>query len=77
MMQNTMTPDAMCGPTVTPVAELVERCDKCGAAGKVQATFRTGGELTFCGHHANRYAEGLGSAELIAVEIGFGWRGAR
>ena len=64
-------------PTVTVAAELRERCDHCGAAGKLQATFRTGGELTFCGHHANRFAARLmESAAMIMVELGFGWRGA-
>ena len=28
-----------------------DRCDKCGAAAKVVATFLNG-ELLFCGHHA-------------------------
>jgi len=65
------------GPAVTVAAELVDRCDHCGAAGKLHATFRTGGELTFCGHHANRFAANLvESAVLIMVELGFGWRGA-
>jgi len=30
---------------------LQDRCDSCGAAAKVVATFGTG-ELLFCGHHA-------------------------
>jgi hypothetical protein len=64
-------------PTVTLAAELTERCDHCGAAGKLHATFLTGGELTFCGHHANRFAARLmESATMIMVEPGFGWRGA-
>ena len=64
-------------PTVTVAAELTERCDQCGAAGKLHATFLTGGELTFCGHHANRFAARLmESAAMIMVELGFGWRGA-
>ena len=64
-------------PTVTVAAELTERCDQCGAAGKLHATFLTGGELTFCGHHANRFAARLmESAAMIMIELGFGWRGA-
>ena len=64
-------------PTVTVASELTERCDQCGAAGKLHATFRTGGELTFCGHHANRFAARIReTAAMIAVELGFGWRGA-
>jgi hypothetical protein len=70
-----MTPKTV--PTVTVAAELTERCDQCGAAGKLRATFLTGGELTFCGHHANRFATRLlESAAMILVELGFGWRGA-
>ena len=63
-------------PTVTVAAELTERCDQCGAAGKLHATFLTGGELTFCGHHANRFAARLmESAAMIMVELNFGWHG--
>jgi len=32
---------------------LADRCDSCGAAAKVVATFTTG-ELLFCGHHARQ-----------------------
>jgi len=64
-------------PTVTVAAELTERCDHCGAAGKLHATLLIGGELTFCGHHANRFAARLKeSATMIMLELGFGWRGA-
>jgi hypothetical protein len=64
-------------PTVTVATELTERCDQCGAAGKLHATFLAGGELTFCGHHANRFAARLmESAAMIMLELGFGWRGA-
>jgi hypothetical protein len=31
--------------------QLLDRCDKCGAAAMVRATLLTG-ELYFCGHHA-------------------------
>ena len=64
-------------PTMSVAAELTERCDQCGAAGKLHATFLNGGELTFCGHHANRFATRLmESAAMIMIELGFGWRGA-
>ena len=36
---------------VTRELTAVERCDSCGAAAKVVATFANG-ELLFCGHHA-------------------------
>ena len=64
-------------PTVAVAAELTERCDQCGAAGKLQATFLAGGELTFCGHHANRHTDDiLGRATRVVVERGFDWWGA-
>jgi hypothetical protein len=70
-----MMQDTMSGPTLTVAPELLERCDHCGAAGKLQATLRTGGELTFCGHHANRFAAGLtDSAVRVLIESGFTWR---
>jgi hypothetical protein len=73
-----MTNSVVSGPTVTVAAELTERCDRCGAAGKLRAFLPAGGELTFCGHHANRYAENIReSAARIVVESGFGWRGTQ
>jgi hypothetical protein len=72
-----MTMQPKTEPTVTVAAELTERCDHCGAAGKLHATFLAGGELTFCGHHANRFATRLmETAAMIMVELGFLWRGA-
>lgn len=64
-------------PNVTVAAELTERCDHCGAAGKLHATFLAGGGLTFCGHHANRFAAKLReTAQTITVEPDFSWNGA-
>lgn len=37
---------------------LDDRCDACGAAAKVVATFLNG-ELLFCGHHARKQIESL------------------
>jgi hypothetical protein len=55
---------------------LTERCDRCGAAAKLGLVLATGGELTFCGHHANSYTETiLASAESVFLEPGFAWRG--
>jgi len=69
-------------PTLTPPPETVaapsadERCDRCAAAGKVRIVIAGGGDLVFCGHHANRYAPELSK---IAVQVGtdpdFDWRG--
>jgi hypothetical protein len=70
-------------PTLTPPPETVappaanERCDRCTAAAKLRITIAGGGELVFCGHHANRYAEDL---VKIAIQVGvdpdFAWRGS-
>ena len=58
-------------PTLTPPPEIVappagERCDRCGAAAKVRAVMPGGGDLVFCGHHANKYAAKL---EKLAVQL--------
>jgi hypothetical protein len=73
-MTPTLTPPA--GSLAGPAAD--ERCDRCNAAGKLRLTLAGGGELVFCGHHANRYAEDL---VKIAVQFSsedpeFVWRGA-
>jgi hypothetical protein len=61
-------------PEITTVDWLAERCDRCGFAAKLAAVLTAGGELTFCGHHANRYAEEIARiAAKITVEDGFDW----
>jgi hypothetical protein len=61
-------------PIVTAAGELPERCDRCGAAGKIRAFLPNAGDLTFCGHHANLYAGTIRtSANRILVESRFGW----
>jgi hypothetical protein len=71
-MTPTLTPSTTAAP---PAAE--ERCDRCNAAAKLRVVLAGGGELLFCGHHANKYAEKL---ITIAVEVipdpEFTWRGA-
>lgn len=73
-----MTPTLTPPPpeTVAPPAAN-ERCDRCTAAAKLRITTAGGGELVFCGHHANRYAEDL---MKIAIQVGvdpdFTWRGS-
>ena len=54
-MTPTLTPPA--GSVAGPAAD--ERCDRCNAAGKLRLTLAGGGELVFCGHHANKYANDL------------------
>ena len=58
-------------PTLTPpetvaVPAADELCDRCSAAGKLRIMIAGGGELVFCGHHANKYAEDL---VKIAVQV--------
>jgi hypothetical protein len=61
---------------IDTVAELTDRCDACGAAAKLVVTLTTGGQLAFCGHHANRMAETIAAtAARINVEEGFEWTG--
>ena len=63
-------------PEITTVASLTERCDRCGAAARLTVTLTTGGELAFCGHHANRHHEDiLRIGERIVLEDGFEWAG--
>lgn len=69
-------------PTLTPPLEMVagpsaqERCDRCNAAGKLRIVLAGGGELIFCGHHANRYAEDLVKITVqFATDPDFTWRG--
>jgi hypothetical protein len=69
-------------PTLTTPPEMAvpdadERCDRCNAAGKLKIQLAEGGELTFCGHHANKYAEELVKiAVSVSVASDFTWRGS-
>src|SRR5664279_103760 len=46
----------MSGILASPAAlTTADRCDRCGAAAMVRAVLPTGGELLFCGHHANEH----------------------
>ena len=61
---------------VDTVASLPDRCDGCGAAARLGVELATGGELSFCGHHANRLAADIARiAVRISVEEGFVWAG--
>jgi hypothetical protein len=59
-------------PTITPPPEAAappaaeERCDRCSAAAKLRLVLAGGGDLIFCGHHANKYAPELAK---IAVQV--------
>ena len=70
-------------PTLTPPPATVappaadERCDRCNAAAKLRVRLAGGGELVFCGHHANKYAEDLVKITgEFATDPDFSWRGA-
>ncbi len=59
------------------ILDLTERCDRCAAAAQLLARLRTGGVLTFCGHHANEYAGLIArTATQVGTAEGFVWRGA-
>lgn len=69
-------------PTLTPPPETVappaadERCDRCNASGKLRVMIAGGGQLVFCGHHANKYAEQLVKIAVeVAIDPEFIWRG--
>ena len=63
-------------PEITTAGSMTERCDRCNAAARLEVTLVSGGELAFCGHHANRHHEDiLRVAERIVLEDGFEWAG--
>jgi len=66
-------------PTVGPGQTATDvRCDRCNAAAKVRLNVRGGGDLLFCGHHADQHAEMLVPITLLAiVEEGFAWKGLK
>ena len=69
-----MTQALLPPPSLEVVPTLVERCDRCNAAGKLTMTMPEGGELVFCGHHANQHTEDiLRTAKSVVLEEGFEW----
>jgi len=70
-MPSTLTP-----PRAAPL-NADDRCDRCSAAAKLRVTIAGDGELVFCGHHANRYAEDLVKVTVhYTTHPDFHWRGA-
>ena len=55
----------MTATLTSPELTRADRCDRCGAAARVRATFPSGAELLFCQHHANEHESKL--IELAAV----------
>ena len=65
---------SLLSPEITTVASLSERCDRCSAAAKLVVHLASGGELAFCGHHANRHQEDIVRVgERIVLEEDFKW----
>lgn len=56
----------MTATMTTPAAlTAADRCDRCGAGAAVRVVLASGGELLFCGHHANEHVTRL--EQLAAV----------
>jgi hypothetical protein len=67
---------SLLSPEITTAGSLSERCDRCGAAAKLEVVLTGGGQLAFCGHHANKHAHRIAPlATKITVEDGFDWAG--
>jgi hypothetical protein len=72
-----MTPTLTPPPAAAAPPAADERCDRCSAAGKLRIVTAGGGELVFCGHHANKYAPDLVKIAVeAAVAPDFTWRGS-
>jgi hypothetical protein len=72
-MTATLTPP----PETATIPAADERCDRCNAAAKLRIVLAGGGELVFCGHHANKYADDLVKITVdYTVEPDFTWRGS-
>ena len=67
---------SLLSPEIATADSLPDRCDRCSAAAKLVVSLTNGGELAFCGHHANRHREDIARvAERIVLEDGFEWAG--
>ncbi|MEU8815798.1 hypothetical protein [Paractinoplanes atraurantiacus] len=67
---------SLLSPEIVTVDSLTDRCDRCSAAARLTVTLTSGGELAFCGHHANRHHEDISRVgERITLEQGFEWAG--
>lgn len=72
-----MMPTALLPSPVATVTSMPGRCDGCGAAARLGFQLSSGGELAFCGHHANRHAGVIRRlAKQITLEADFAWVGA-
>ena len=67
---------SLLSPEITTADALTDRCDRCSAAAKLVVSLASGGELAFCGHHANRHREDIVRvAERVVLEEGCEWAG--
>ncbi|TXG92663.1 hypothetical protein DW322_12795 [Rhodococcus rhodnii] len=57
----------MPGTMTSPPLTATDRCDRCGAGAKVRALLPSGGELLFCGHHANEHSDRLRELKATIV----------
>jgi hypothetical protein len=65
--------NTLLSPEIT-TGSSTERCDRCGAAAKLEVVLTGGGRLAFCGHHANVHADQVARiAAKVTVEDGFEW----
>jgi hypothetical protein len=72
-----MSPTLTSRPVTRVVPQVVDRCDRCSAAARMSLRLAAGGELSFCGHHGNRFVDQiLALADRVSVESGYAWRGA-
>lgn len=63
-------------PQIQVVAAIAASCDSCGADARLVLRLHSGGELSFCGHHANQHAgQILRLARMVRRERDFPWRG--
>jgi hypothetical protein len=67
---------SLLSPEITTEPAMTDRCDRCSAAAKLVVTLTSGGELAFCGHHANRLRDDIVRvAGSVVLEEGFEWAG--
>jgi len=61
-----MTPTL--SPTEHEALTAFDRCDRCGAQGRVRVVLASGSDLIFCGHHAREYETKLRDVGQIVVD---------
>ena len=54
-------------PAPSPTLTAADRCDRCGAQGRVRVVLSSG-DLIFCAHHAKAYEDKLKSAAVEWVD---------